>query len=170
MSDDQIPVPIGACQCPGAPHEDGDVVYLRPKLGLRPGVAIQRLLIDSQQSGTLAAADLAGLLAEGYLIHGVVAWSMVNETGKPVPVNEGTIRTVLLDDFERAAPVADAADDQYKGVVILPLVNRARASLKATLTNVSTSPVSNGSAKSPKRPRRSSTSTTQTVGIAATSA
>ena len=32
-----VPVPVGDCRCPGTPHEDGDVVFLYPKLGMEGG-------------------------------------------------------------------------------------------------------------------------------------
>ena len=49
MSTDPVAVGVGACQCPGTPHPDGDVVYLRPQLGLAAGIAIQRLIVEANQ-------------------------------------------------------------------------------------------------------------------------
>jgi hypothetical protein len=172
MNSDLIPVCVGACLCPGTPHADGDFVYLRPKLGLAAGIAIQKLVIDANNADTpMSTADMTGVLAEGYLLHGVVDWTLSN--GSAIPVNEATIREHLLSDFERAAPVADKADDLYMGPVLAPLLKRARASMgssSATSSNGSTSAAPAGTSKRPKRLRRSSTSTIPMDDTATTSA
>lgn len=152
-----------ACPCPGTPHPDGDTVNLREKLGLHEGVAVQRLVIDANQAGTgLGAAELTGILAEGYLLYGVEGWTFLNEQGLPLPCTRDTIRSVLLADFTLAAPVAEAADDLYMAAVILPLVKRAQSSSPTTPTNGSTSPRPRGTRSRPKQPKRSSTTTSLT--------
>lgn len=166
---DLVPVGIGDCQCPGSPHPDGDVVYLRPKLGLGAGIAIQRLIVEANQNRA-DSAEISGRLAEAYLLHGVADWNLAGEGGKPVPVNEDTVRIMLLSDFARSAPLAEAADDLYMAVVLGPLVNRALASSPATSTNGSTSASRGGRSTRPKRSKPSSTSTTQTDDTATTSA
>jgi hypothetical protein len=153
-------VPI-ACPCPGTPHPDGDTVSLREKLGLAAGIAIQRMVIDANQNRP-DTAELTGKLAEGYLLHGVEAWTLVGENGGAVPVNETTIRQRLLDDFTVAAPIADAADKLYMAAVILPLVNGAQTSSPSTPTNGSTSRPRSGTSKRPKPSKQSSTTTTLT--------
>ena len=153
---------VVACPCPGTPHES-DTVDLREKLGLSAGIAVQRLVIEANQAGTgLGAAELTGLLSEGYLLYGVESWSFVGDQGHPVPVTKDTIRSVLLSDFTLAAPVAEAADDLYMAAVILPLVKRAGSSSPTTPTNGSTSPRPRGTSKRGKQPKPSSTSTTLT--------
>jgi hypothetical protein len=138
-------------------------VELREKLDLRSGMAVQRLIIEANAAGRgLGAAELTGILSEGYLLFGVEAWSFVGDQGMPLPVTQETIRSVLLADFSIAAPVAEAADGLYMGPVILPLVNRAKNSSPSTLTNGSTSPRPRGTPKNPKRSKRSSTTTTLT--------
>jgi len=168
MTTDLIPVRVGACLCPGAPHADGDFVYLRPKLGLAAGIAIQRLVVEANQNKGLAGADLTGALAEAYLLHGVAEWNLTNKQG-PIPVTTVTVRSQLLDDFERAAPAADAADTLYMGAVIAPLLSRALASSPTTPTNGSTSAPGNGVRKPRKRSKPSSTTTSPTAGTAPTS-
>ena len=157
-----VPVLVGACLCPGAPHEDGDIVYLRPKLGLAAGIAVQKLVVDANQaSEPMTTADLTGVLAEGYLLHGVAEWTFENEAGH-VPVNPSTIKAYLLDDFERGATAADKADELYMGPVLAPLVIRAQAleeSLRATSTNGSTSATRGGTPKPRKRSKPSSITT-----------
>lgn len=160
---------VVACPCPGTPHES-DTVDLREKLDLASGIAIQRLIIEANQAGTgLGAAELTGLLSEGYLLYGVEAWSFVGEQGHPVPVTKDTIRSVLLADFSLAAPVAEAADGLYMAAVILPLVKRAQNFSPTSLTNGSTSPRPRGTRKSPKRSKPSSTTTSLTDATEGTS-
>jgi hypothetical protein len=169
MDAEQIPVPIGACLCPDTPHTDGDEVYLRSKLGLAAGTTLQRRIVEANQERA-DNAELTGRLAESYLLIGVVGWNLVDAKGKPVPVTPETIKTHLLDDFERSAPVADAADALYMGPVLLPLVKKVAESSTITSINGSTSPASNGSRRSRKRPKRSSTTTTRTADTVAISA
>lgn len=159
MTTDLIPVCVGACLCPGTPHADGDFVYLRPKLGLAAGIALQKLIVEARQSAGFDSAQLTGVLAEAYLLHGVASWDLVGPEG-PIPVTAETIRYQLLEDFTRAEAAADAADDLYMGPVLAPLVKRALASLPTTPTNGSTSPAPAGGSKRPRRSKPSSTTTT----------
>ncbi len=168
MSTELVPVGLGGCQCPGGPHPDGDVVQLRPKLGLAAGIAVQRLIVESNQNRA-DAAEISGQLAEAYLLHGVAGWNLVGEGEKPIPVNEDSIRLYLLSDFVRSAPVADAADDLYMAAVLGPLVNRALASSPTTSTSGSTSATRRGKSKAPRPSKPSSTTTTRTAATATTS-
>ena len=170
MSDHElVPVGIGECRCPGTPHPDGDTVYLRPKLGLASGIAIQKLIVDANQSEVpVEAAALTGVLAEAYLLHGVADWTLQTDAGL-TPVNPITIRAYLLDDFERAERVADAADDLYMPAVLGPLLRRAATSSPSTSTNGSTSATGAGTRKPRKRPKPSSTSTSPMADTVATS-
>ena len=158
------------CPCPGTPHPDGDTVELREKLGLAAGIAVQRLVIEANTSTrSMEAAELSGVLAEGYLLHGVEAWTLIDENGSLVPVTKDTIRARLLADFSVAAPVAEAADGLYMAAVILPLVKKAERSSPTTPTNGSTSANQGGSRPRPKRSKPSSTTTTLTVATETTS-
>lgn len=165
MSADLVPVRVGECQCPDTPHADGDFVYLRPKLGLAAGIALQRLIVDANQADRpVDAAELTGVLAEAYLLHGVARWDM------PQAVTPETIKELLLDDFSRGAPAAEAADGLYMGPVIAPLLSRAFKSSPTTSTNGSTSAPGNGAHKPRKPSKRSSTTTTRTADIVSISA
>jgi hypothetical protein len=159
------------CPCPGAPHADGDIVRLRPRLGLQAGVAIQRLVVDANQRRGMDQAEIVGVLAEAYLIHGVESWTFTDADGRGVIVTPESIRAILLVDFALAAPIADEADDIYQAAVLLPLVERAKKSSPTSPTGRSTSRRSGGTRtrRTPKRSSRSSTSTTRTGGIATTS-
>lgn len=167
MSETEIRV--GACRCPQTPHADGDMVTLRPMLGLAAGIEVQRLMVESNQAREDAAV-ITGRLAEAYLLHGVESWNLVGDNGQPIPVNADSIRLYLLNDFSRAAPVADAADDLYMDTVLGPLVDRVNRSLPTTLTNGSTSANRAGKSKRPTRSKPSLTSTSQTEDIVTTSA
>jgi hypothetical protein len=170
MTTDLIPVCVGACLCPGAPHADGDFVYLRPKLGLAAGIAVQKLVIDANKAiEPLSAAELTGLLAEGYLLHGIASWNLIGERDA-IPVNPQTIKAHLLDDFERSQAAADAADDLYMTAVIAPLLRRASISSLDTSSNGLTSAHGNGARKPRKRSKQSSTTTSPMEDTATTSA
>jgi hypothetical protein len=132
---------------------------------LAAGVALQRLIIEAN-SERPDAATISGVLAEAYLLHGIEAWTLVDDKGIAVAVSEETIRSRLLSDFSLSAPVADAADGLYMGPVILPLVEKASKSLPTTRTNGSTSAASSTPLK---RSKRSSTTTTPMGSTEATS-
>lgn len=151
-------ITVGPCACPGKPHSE-DTVDLRPKLGLAEGVRLQAMVVEAKQNG-VDAPTLTGMLAEAYLLVGVGGWNLVDDKGKPVPVNPATITEHLLADFERAAPVSDAADVLYREVAIGFLVKQAATLSPTTTTNGSTSPIAGGSPKARRRSKRSSTSTT----------
>lgn len=158
------------CPCPGQPHES-DTVGLRETLDLATGIAMQNLVAGTADaSGGLSTAEAYGVLAEAYLLFGVESWSFVNEAGSLIPVNRDTIRIRLLSDFSLAAPVAEAADELYTKVVILPLVERARRFSPTTPTASSTSASPPGTSLPPRRSRRSSTSTSPTGDTDPTSA
>jgi hypothetical protein len=164
-----LAVPAGPCPCPGTPHAEGDTVHLRQKLGLAAGIMLQRLIVEANQNRA-DSAELTGQLAEAYLRVGVASWTFVGDHERPIPVTPDTIQALLLDDFERGAPVADAADQLYMVPVLGPLVKRVANSSPSTMTNGSTSPMAGGSSKGRKRSKRSSTSTTQTDATEATTA
>lgn len=160
------------CPCPGTPHPDGDTVYLRDKLGLRAGATLQSLIIASRRQNArdddaepppltpMQTAEVNGNLIEQYVLLGVVGWTFVDGKGQKVPVHSDTIRSWLLDDFERATPVADAADDLYKDAVIGPLVRGASELSPDTTTDTSTSHIPTGTQSDPTQSRPFSTSTT----------
>ena len=137
MTTNTVPVLIGACLCPGAPHEDGDFVYLRAKLGLAAGVVIQRLMIEANQKRA-DSLEITGKLAEAYLTHGVESWTLHNEQG-PIPVTPESIAEHLLNDFERFFFDDEETNEIYTGPVLSPLVNRVAALSSSTSSNGSTS-------------------------------
>lgn len=162
---DTVAVPGVACPCPGTPHPEGDTVELRETLGLGAGVALQKLVV-----GTNAPEpEIIGQLMEAYLRFGVCAWTFVDADGKAVPVTPDTLQALLLDDFSRAYPVAEAADKLYEGPVFGPLATAAANLSRTTPTAASTSRKGSGSRKNGMRSKPSSTSTTQTGATVQTS-
>lgn len=165
---DTVAVPGVECPCPGTPHPEGDVVTLRGRLGLSAGVQMQQLIIKANAEGQ-GTPELTGLLMESYIRFGVCDWTFVNEDGKPVPITNDTIQSLILDDFTTASPIAEVADGLYEGPVLGPLVNGAATSSRTTPTGRSTSRRASGSRRNPKRSKRSSTSAIPTDATATTS-
>jgi len=171
MSENLVPVCVGACHCPGTPHPDGDFVYLRPKLGLREGIILQEPVADWLN---VPAADRPGQeymraeLSERYLILGIAEWNLTDEDGAIV-VNPLSIREHLLNDFDRAEPAAEKGDELYSDVALGPLRKLVAMSSKATSNNGSTSPTSITSRKRRKPSKRSSTSTSPMADTVTTS-
>lgn len=95
-------VELGACQCPGAPHADGDWVDMR---AATPWGA----LMDAGAADTPSLAYLA--LAVGT----ISGWNLVDEDGAGVPVTrdsvaalDGTTFTALIEDINQAAVTGNA--------------------------------------------------------------
>ena len=114
-----VVVRVRDCACPGTPHADeGDVVYLRPKLSLAGGIAAQQDLVASRgPDGTADVAELTRRWLVTYVRYGAIGWNFTGEAGEPVPFDVN----VLLDDFSLADSVADKADDLYAEAVLRPL-------------------------------------------------
>lgn len=115
---DDIPVPIGPCDCPGTPHGDGDVVFLAPVLSTTAGQAAQGAIAEAGD-----AARLEELLWRVYRDHCITGWNFVDRDGDPVPLTR--------ENRERGLPfakggrlVAEKADDLYAPDVLAPLQAR----------------------------------------------
>jgi hypothetical protein len=153
------------CPCPNTPHPDGDTVELRDKLGLAAGVELQR---DVREALGTSEGHIVGLLVEGYVRHGVCAWTFTDELGKPVEVTPENIQKWVLDDFTLATPIAEKADELYENAVLGPLVREAASLLPTTPTESSTSPTDSGSDESQTPSQPSLTSTTPMDGTVVT--
>ena len=147
--------------CSTGEHPDGDSVSLRPKLGLAGGIEAQQT-IQAIANGT-SASEVTGLLMEVYLKHGVADWTLHADF---TPDN---LRSLLLDDFALAQPVADKADELYYSSVVGPLVAAASRSSQATPAAPSTSAPTSLPASPRKPSKSSSTSTTPTDATETTS-
>lgn len=109
-----IPVPVGACRCPGAPHQDGDVVYLYPELTLTGGIAASAAV----SSGGTPSQVYQGV-ALALIEHGVADWTFVNADGNKIAINEATIRGALPW-TKGGAQVASAAIERYQDSIADP--------------------------------------------------
>lgn len=141
---DPVGVRVRDCECPGTPHaEEGDVVYLRPTLGLAGGLAAENdnSLAIAETLATIGRppkggwspaqqAQMVPLLTEGlrsrwlvtYVRHGAMGWNLTDEDG-PVPFDV----QVILDDYNLAQPVAEKCDELYGETVARPLLARLSA-------------------------------------------
>lgn len=157
------------CPCPpradGATWHERDTVILRDTLDFRSVTVIRKAIqIVRAEDEEAGAAEILAALTEHYVLSGIEAWTLVDERGKPVEVSKPAIRARLLPHFEAAATVADAADDLYAPLVLLPLLARAQTSSPPMPTDVSTSARTSGPSKRPRPSRPSSTTTTRTDG------
>lgn len=106
-----VPVPIGDCRCPGTPHEDGDVVYLYPKLGMEGGIAVQTaVFLNDDPASRVQAAYMA------LVDHGIADWTLTNGTGEKIPISPATIRGALPW-MEGGSEVATAAFNHFAEVL-----------------------------------------------------
>lgn len=159
------------CICPtdgASRHPDGDEITLRPALDFRQALAVRNsigLLYATEPDTEMA--DVLAVLTEGYILNGVESWTC--EDGKPIPINNRTIRDHLLTHIDTAMLVGDAADALYSEAVMSPLLAKASTLSPPTPTDESTSPTT-GSSTTPRKPsKRSSITTIPTAGIEMTS-
>ena len=169
------------CGCPGRPH-DSDTVTLRDRLDFRQAASIKGdIVVFKLDTPDATAGETLAMLSEGYIVHGIAAWSFVDEKGKPLPVTRTNIRERVLEapDLDTPMLLADAADDLYAEAVMRPLLGLASPSSPDTPTASSTSPEPSPSetaskSTSPISPlrqsKRSSTTTTPTDGTETTTA
>lgn len=165
-----------ACPCPpkdGEPRHATDSVTLRETLDFRAATTIRNSIAFAKaEDPDLSSAEMLAILTEGYLLHGIEAWTLVDLDDKKhvfaVPVSKPEIRSRLLADPLMAEPIGEAADVLYQPIILGPLVQRALTSLPPSSTDESTSPKKVGAPRSPTRSKRSSTSTTPTDGIVTT--
>ena len=103
---DLVPVRVRDCACPDLPHADeGDIVWLAPKVSLDLGIAAQQALIESGGD----AALLTRLWMRAFVTHGFRG------------ANFDVTADALLEDFELSRPVAEAANDLYADTILRPL-------------------------------------------------
>ena len=145
--------------------DEGLHVYLLPHLKWRHVSAIKwDILVEKEKAGVdLPAGEIIGLLQEGYLLYGIARWDL------PMPLTRESVQTEILGRTDRAAIVAEKADELYSEQVLLPLVRMGAKSSPDTSTNGSTSAIGNGSPKRRKRSKPSLTSTTPMDATATTS-
>jgi hypothetical protein len=130
-----IEVRVRDCACPATPHPDGDIVYIRPKIGLEGGIAAQVDFATTQREIPLTDADrdsedeptprrrlFSQTLQRRWMVtfvrFGAVDWNLLDERGQRVPFDVEE----LLADYDLAYTVADRADDLYAEAVMRPLL------------------------------------------------
>lgn len=126
-----VAVPLGECQCPGAPHAGGDTVYLRAELDVAGGLAV----IAAMSSGDGEA--LLEKIGRAYLIFGIADWTFTDEAGAKVPASRANIERLRWSPATLA--VANAAADLYAEAVLGPLAQTASESSPSGPSDASTS-------------------------------
>lgn len=121
LSTEPVRVRIGDCECPDAPHTEGDHAYLRPRLTPQAGMRLTRLIIDTG----FDAQKLAPELGMAWLAEGIVAWDLLDDAGMPVPFDEATLRSGAISWEDTLLPIADRADDLYGEATLRPFVTTA---------------------------------------------
>jgi len=162
------------CECPGTPHAEGDVAYLREFLPFLPGAEAARLIgglmtaaaADGIGSGMTEkaledamnvhiAARLFEVIGPLYIREGVVGWNLVDEDGEAIECTPEALEALP---YEQAYVIADKADDLYTERVLHPLALRLSASSNGMPT-ASTSVTRSSGPKARKRSSRSSRAT-----------
>jgi hypothetical protein len=156
---DLVPVRLRDCACPGTPHPEGDIAYLRPFLDFAGGA---EAAVAFDEALKTASWDAEGFLTgiprlyectgPVYLRRGVTEWNLVDDTG-PVPC---TPEAVMALPYQDAWNIADRGDDLYRQQVTAPLVQRTRDSSNGTPTAGSTSATRSKSPRPRSRSGRSS--------------
>ncbi len=147
-----VPVRVRGCECPGAPHPDGDVVFMLPTLSLEGGLAAEHdnsLALGetlaaagnppfSEAQQQLMARDMTERLRRKWLVtyvrYGAVAWNFEDEQG-PVPFDVEAI----VADYGMGQPVAEMGDKLYGETVTRPLLSRQETRSPRGRTDLSTS-------------------------------
>lgn len=164
---DPIAVPIGVCPCLGTPHGDGDIVYLRPKLGLEGGLAVEAAMASgTTQSEQTVAVSMA------LIQWNITGWTFTGEPDKkgeptPVPVPPAPIQMDVLDALlpyaEGGEKIANKAAELYLEAVYGPLAARVSARSPSLPHNGATPPILAGHLPS-RRKRSGSSSPRASVG------
>jgi hypothetical protein len=132
MTDSLRPVNVGACRCPGTPHEDGDVVRLDAELSTPAGIAAQAALSQGGNWEDLYAGMLMGLMR-----HSVREWTLADDDG-PIPVNPQNVEK-HLPWLRGGKEVAGMAAELYAQTILTPFVAASKASKNGTKTRTTSS-------------------------------
>ena len=143
-----IEVRFSDCRCPGFPHPDGDVAYLRPFLDYAGGAEGLRAMRSA--GGDVERFDET--VGPVYIRRGLIGWNRLDEEGNPLPLPADPAAGLP---FEEAYWIADRADDLYGGSVLAPL---ATLIAKSSPTGPTESSRSTSRRRSPTRRQRSGSS------------
>jgi hypothetical protein len=125
VSDDLRPVPVGACRCPGAPHEDGDVVSLTTELSTPAGIAAQAALMEGDSWEERYSGMVMGLMR-----FSVREWTFRDDDG-PIPVNPTNVDK-MLPWLKGGKEVAAAVTDLFQADILTPFVEAFNSRKKKT--------------------------------------
>lgn len=157
-------VPVGACRCPGSPHQEGDWVDLRDEATIDIGAAIYAAVASVGDNAPLMQVEMT----RAYLRYGIAAWSFVDAKGQPIPIRPrdpdffDEVIAVLLPLGNGGFEVADKADALYTATTLRPLMTRQSSTRSpGGQTGGSTSPTR---ASLPKRRTRSGSSSRRSTG------
>lgn len=112
-----VRVPVGACRCPGTPHEE-DWVDVEPTLNIRIGAAAFMAMQKAQPDGE--AAIFAAIL-DAYLATAIREWSFIDERRDAI-ANTKENRDRLLPFHGGALTVANVCDDLYSKELLGPFL------------------------------------------------
>lgn len=149
-----IELRVRDCECPGHAHNGtGDVVYMRPRASVPLGLAVE--------ADVIAAAGNSQLLRRSWIVsyirEGVVGWNLVDERGKPRPLDVQE----LVDDYAVGMVIAEKADELYGDAVVTPLLTRLFEPSEPGSTDDSTSPTEESTGSPPKPSSPATTAATK---------
>lgn len=118
-------VPVGACRCPGSPHDGGDWVELRPSPTIDIGSAVYAAVANVGDDPMALQVELT----RAFLRYGIVAWSFTDAAGNPIPIAPrrpgfDDLVSGLLPFSQGGFDVSDRADSLYSEEVLRPLTTR----------------------------------------------
>lgn len=140
-----VRVDVGACRCPGSPHET-DFVLLAPKLTVPMGVAGISAIRRAQSDPDAVEAALSNV----FMHQSIVGWSIVDESGE-VPINNETIDE-HIGWTNGGREVIEKANELYAEDLLSPFAQKMAKSSRRMQTDGSTSAKS---ASGPKRQKLS---------------
>ncbi len=115
LSTEPVAVRIGDCECPDAPHTEGDMAHLRPRLTPPAGIAATTLINEATDAIKLNVE--LGML---FLTDGLLRWDLLDDEGDPVPCDGDTLRGGAISWDETLLPIADRAAELYTESVLRP--------------------------------------------------
>lgn len=122
---DPIRVSLGACECPGTPHEE-DEAWLRPRLKPEAAIAVLSILGDDDLSARVA--DLGSAIGMAFLRGGLLRWNILDDDSNPIPLS--AIEDDSLDWDTTLRPIAEAATSTYVEQLMRPLAQTGAKSSK----------------------------------------
>lgn len=121
------------CACPDSPHPNGDTVTYAPRLSFDTSA---RVIGSIFNSGSGHEPNITNAFAI-YLHEAPVAWNLLDEGGKAVPLNAEALDALPFPD---QYDIADYADSLYRDDLLTPLLKRRSEPSGTTPTTGSSKP------------------------------